>query len=75
VPPVEEVATLVVCYGDRPISEQLADDRFKVLPALTAPDTLRLCRFNHPDVLILDHLGATISAPTTTSRCPSPTPS
>jgi DNA-binding response OmpR family regulator len=58
VPPVEEVATLVVCYGDRPtldqLSERLADDRFKVLPAPTAPDALRLCRFNHPDMLILD---------------------
>jgi DNA-binding response OmpR family regulator len=58
VPPVDEVATLVVCYGDRHtldlLSEQLADDVFKVLPAPTAPDALRLCRFNHPDMLILD---------------------
>jgi DNA-binding response OmpR family regulator len=58
VPPVDEVATLVVCEGDRPtldlLSEQLADDRFKVLPAPTAADALRLCRFNHPDLLILD---------------------
>lgn len=57
-PPVDEIATLVVCYGDRPtldqLSEQLADDRFKVLPAPTAPDAHRLCRFNHPDMLILD---------------------
>jgi DNA-binding response OmpR family regulator len=58
VPPVDDVATLVVCYGDRltldQLSEQLADDVFKVLPAPTAADAHRLCRFNNPDILILD---------------------
>jgi DNA-binding response OmpR family regulator len=58
VPPVDEVATLVVCDSDQPtldmLCEHLAEDKFKVLPATTASDALRLCRLNHPDTLILD---------------------
>jgi two-component system KDP operon response regulator KdpE len=58
VPPVDEIATIVVCDGDQPtldlLCEHLVADRFKVLPAPSGTDALRLCRFNHPDLLILD---------------------
>ncbi len=58
VPPVDEIATIVVCDGDQPtldlLCEHLVGDRFKVLPAPSGTDALRLCRFNHPDLLILD---------------------
>jgi DNA-binding response OmpR family regulator len=58
VPPVDEIATIVVCDGDQPtldlLCEHLVEDRFKVLPAPSGTDALRLCRFNHPDLLILD---------------------
>lgn len=57
-PPVDEIATIVVCDGDQPtldpLCEHLVEDRFKVLPAPSGTDALRLCRFNHPDLLILD---------------------
>ncbi|HEY0278299.1 MAG TPA: hypothetical protein VGC32_08525 [Solirubrobacterales bacterium] len=57
-PPVDEVATLVVCDGDQPtldmLCEHLANDKFTVLPATTAADALRLCRLDQPDILILD---------------------
>lgn len=51
-------AKLVVCEDDRPTLELLCDhltaDRFEVLAAPTATDALRLCEFNHPDLLLLD---------------------
>ncbi len=54
----EEIATIVVCEKDEPtlelLCEHLVADRFEVLPAPTGADALRLCRYNHPDLLILD---------------------
>lgn len=57
-PQRQEIASLVVCEDDAPTLELLCDhlaaDRFGVLPAPSASDALRLCRFNHPDLLLLD---------------------
>jgi len=57
-PQREEIASLVVCEDDAPTLELLCDhlvaDRFGVLPAPNASDALRLCRYNHPDLLLLD---------------------
>lgn len=57
-PQREEIASLVVCEDDAPtldlLCDHLAADRFRVLPAPSAADALRLCRFNHPDLLLLD---------------------
>ncbi len=57
-PQREEIATIVVCEDDLPTLELLCDhlsaDRFEVLPAPSAADALRLCRYNHPDLLLLD---------------------
>lgn len=57
-PQREEIATLVVCEDDEVTLELLCDhlaaDRFGVLPAPSASDALRLCRFNQPDLLLLD---------------------
>lgn len=57
-PQREEIASLVVCEDDAPTLELLCDnlvaDRFRVMPAPNAADALRLCRFNHPDLLLLD---------------------
>jgi two-component system, OmpR family, response regulator len=54
----QEIANLVVCEDDTPTLELLCDhlvaDRFGVLPAPSASDALRLCRYNHPDLLLLD---------------------
>jgi DNA-binding response OmpR family regulator len=54
----QEIASLVVCEDDTPTLELLCDnlvaDRFRVLPAPSASDALRLCRYNHPDLLLLD---------------------
>jgi DNA-binding response OmpR family regulator len=56
--PREEIATIVVCEDDEPtldlLCEHLIADRFEVLPAPSAADALRLCRYNHPDLLLLD---------------------
>jgi DNA-binding response OmpR family regulator len=53
-----EIASVVVCEDDEMTLEllcgHLAADRFGVLPAPSASDALRLCRFNHPDLLLLD---------------------
>ena len=53
-----EIANLVVCEDDVQTLELLCDnlvaDSFAVLPAPSAADALRLCRFNHPDLLLLD---------------------
>jgi DNA-binding response OmpR family regulator len=53
-----EIASLVVCEDDVLTLELLCDnlvaDSFGVLPAPSASDALRLCRFNHPDLLLLD---------------------
>jgi DNA-binding response OmpR family regulator len=57
-PQRREIASLVVCEDDAPTLELLCDnlvaDRFRVLPAPSASDALRLCRYNHPDLLLLD---------------------
>jgi hypothetical protein len=57
----EEIATIVVCEKDEPtldlLCEHLVADRFEVLPAPSAADALRLCRYNHPDLLLLDLAG------------------
>ena len=57
-PQREEIASLVVCEDDDVtldlLCEHLAADRFGVMPAPSASDALRLCRYNHPDLLILD---------------------
>jgi len=54
----QELASVVVCEDDDTtldlLCDHLAADRFGVLPAPTASDALRLCRFNHPDLLLLD---------------------
>jgi DNA-binding response OmpR family regulator len=52
------IATIVVCEADDATLDLLCDhlsaDRFDVLPAPSAVDALRLCRYNHPDLLLLD---------------------
>ncbi len=57
-PERREIANLVVCEDDAPTLEMLCDhlaaDRFGVLPAPSASDALRLCRYNNPDLLLLD---------------------
>jgi DNA-binding response OmpR family regulator len=57
-PDREEIATIVVCEDDEATLDLLCDhlsaDRFEVLPAPSAADALRLCRYNHPDLLLLD---------------------
>jgi DNA-binding response OmpR family regulator len=57
-PQRDEIASVVVCEDDAVTLELLCDhlaaDRFGVLPAPSASDALRLCRFNHPDLLLLD---------------------
>jgi DNA-binding response OmpR family regulator len=54
----QEIANVVVCEDDRATLDLLCDhlvaDRFGVLPAPSASDALRLCRYNHPDLLLLD---------------------
>jgi DNA-binding response OmpR family regulator len=57
-PERQEIAQIVVCEDDAAtlelLCEHLAADRFGALPAPSASDALRLCRFNHPDLLLLD---------------------
>ena len=57
-PEVEQLATVVVCEDDDPTRELLCDhltaDRYRALPAPSASDALRLCGYNHPDVMLLD---------------------
>src|ERR1700744_4451991 len=57
-PDREEIATIVVCEDDEAtldlLCDHLSEDRFEVLPAPSAADALRLCRYNHPDLLLLD---------------------
>jgi DNA-binding response OmpR family regulator len=54
----EEIASVVVCEDDTMTLELLCDhlmaDRYGVLPAPSASDALRLCRFNQPDLMLLD---------------------
>jgi two-component system, OmpR family, response regulator len=57
-PQRREIASLVVCEDDAPtlelLCENLAADRFGVLAAPSASDALRLCRFQQPDLMLLD---------------------
>jgi DNA-binding response OmpR family regulator len=57
-PEREEIASVVVCEDDTATLELLCDhlsaDRFGALPAPSASDALRLCRYNQPDLLLLD---------------------
>jgi len=57
-PERQELANVVVCEDDDVTLELLCDhlaaDRFGVMPAPSASDALRLCRYNHPDLLLLD---------------------
>jgi DNA-binding response OmpR family regulator len=57
-PQVEELGTVVVCEDDDPTRELLCDhltaDRYRALPAPSASDALRLCGYNHPDLMVLD---------------------
>lgn len=54
----QEIASVVVCEDDAVTLELLCDhlaaDSFRVLPAPSASDALRLCRFDMPDLLLLD---------------------
>lgn len=57
-PQRNEIASVVICEDDAITLELLCDhlsaDRFGVLPAPSASDALRLCRYNQPDLLLLD---------------------
>ena len=57
-PKRDEIATIVVCEDDEPTLELLCDhltaDRFGAMPAPSASDALRLCRYKQPDLLLLD---------------------
>src|SRR6478609_12242879 len=57
-PQRQEIASVVVCEDDTVTLELLCDhlaaDRFGPLAAPTASDALRLCRYNQPDLLLLD---------------------
>src|SRR4051794_874482 len=57
-PQREDIANLVVCDDDEVTLDMLCDhlaaDRFGVMPAPSASDALRLCRYNQPDLLLLD---------------------
>lgn len=57
-PQRREIASVVVCEDDTTTLELLCDhlvaDRFGVLPAPSASDALRLCRYKQPDLLLLD---------------------
>jgi DNA-binding response OmpR family regulator len=57
-PQRRELASIVVCEDDTATLELLCDnlaaDRFGVLPAPSASDALRLCRYKQPDLMLLD---------------------
>jgi DNA-binding response OmpR family regulator len=57
-PERREIATVVVCEDDEAtlelLCEHLTADRFEALPAPSASDALRLCRYKQPDLLLLD---------------------
>ena len=59
-PESEPLATVVVCEDDEPTLELLCDhltaDRYRALAAPSASDALRLCHYDHPDLLLLDLL-------------------
>lgn len=57
-PQIEKLARIVVCEDDEItrelLCENLSADRFEPLEADTAADALRLCRYQAPDLLLLD---------------------
>ncbi len=57
-PERREIATVVVCEDDEATLEMLCDhleaDRFNPLPAPSASDALRMCRYKQPDLMLLD---------------------
>jgi DNA-binding response OmpR family regulator len=57
-PQRREIASVVVCEDDAVTLDLLCDhlvaDRFGVLPAPSAADALRLCRYKQPDLMLLD---------------------
>lgn len=57
-PQRREIASVVVCEDDTAtlelLCENLIADRYGVLPAPSASDALRLCRFKQPDLMLLD---------------------
>src|SRR5665811_2339317 len=57
-PQRREIASVVVCEDDTSTLELLCDhlvaDRYGVLPAPSASDALRLCRYKAPDLMLLD---------------------
>ncbi len=57
-PESEQLAKVVVCEDDETTRSLLCDhltaDRYEALPAECASDALRLCQYNHPDLMILD---------------------
>ena len=57
-PKRQEIASVVVCEDDTAtlelLCESLTADCFGVLPAPSASDALRLCRFKQPDLMLLD---------------------
>ncbi len=57
-PEVDTLATIVVCEDDPITRELLCDnleaDRFEPLAAGTAEEALRFCRYEAPDVLLID---------------------
>jgi DNA-binding response OmpR family regulator len=57
-PQRREIASVVVCEDDAITLELLCDhlvaDRYGVLPAPSASDALRLCRYKQPDLMLLD---------------------
>lgn len=59
-PSRDELATVVICEDDAATRELLCDhltaDRYRPLPAADASDALRRCRYDHPDLLLLDLL-------------------
>jgi DNA-binding response OmpR family regulator len=57
-PQRKEIANVVVCEDDTAtlelLCEHLVADRYGVLPAPSAADALRLCRYKAPDLMLLD---------------------
>jgi DNA-binding response OmpR family regulator len=57
-PERREIASVVVCEDDAVTLDLLCDhlvaDRFGVLPAPSASDALRLCRYKQPNLMLLD---------------------
>lgn len=57
-PEVPQLARVVVCEDDEPtralLCDQLTADRYEALPAECASDAMRLCQYNHPDLMLLD---------------------